>query len=324
MPRKGRDFEILVRCIESCLCPEGATVKSPDYLTDVTSGEQTEVDISIRSVIGSAEILVIIECRDRAGKQDKRWIDEIDSKKRSVNANKAIAVSRDGFTAPAINKAKSFGIDIRVFSEVGPTDFLDWIGPDKCVLIKRHVQINSINVFLKEREMFQAMQHITVKSNEKTLYCSNETVPFSVDDILKSYIQDMDNKYIEDWKFPHNKKSDKAQYTINKHFTENEKPVTIEVDSRRAEVSNIVICFETWHTFAHPKTFRQYTTDSDALAESVEFDVPCTDGKTTVPMSLIIDCSTQTARVAFRSPSDADKVLDESRKIGVLLETKES
>jgi RHS repeat-associated protein len=47
------------------MVPQGATVKSPDFIEDrVTRGER-EVDVSVRMKVGSVDVLIILECRDR-------------------------------------------------------------------------------------------------------------------------------------------------------------------------------------------------------------------------------------------------------------------
>lgn len=60
-----REFEKLISQIEEALCPKGAIVKSPDYISDLNTGTLREVDASIRFEVGSAPILITIECRDR-------------------------------------------------------------------------------------------------------------------------------------------------------------------------------------------------------------------------------------------------------------------
>ncbi len=43
--KKGRDFELLISNIEKILSPEGAIIKSPDYIEDKYTGIKREVDI---------------------------------------------------------------------------------------------------------------------------------------------------------------------------------------------------------------------------------------------------------------------------------------
>ena len=56
MSRKGKELELLVARLEKILAPEDATITSPDYLLDKITGGKREVDVSIRSRIGSSPI----------------------------------------------------------------------------------------------------------------------------------------------------------------------------------------------------------------------------------------------------------------------------
>lgn len=58
MTRKSREFELLVSRIESAFKPMGATVTSPDYLVDVETGEEREVDVSVKYQIGTGKSVV--------------------------------------------------------------------------------------------------------------------------------------------------------------------------------------------------------------------------------------------------------------------------
>ena len=75
MVRKGRTLEILVAQLEDHLGPLGIQVESPDFIRDKDTSQLREVDISLRSKIGSSSILVILECRDRKGEEDVTWIE---------------------------------------------------------------------------------------------------------------------------------------------------------------------------------------------------------------------------------------------------------
>jgi hypothetical protein len=127
MPRKGRELEQLIERLEAALSPEGAVVKSPDSIPDKTTGEPREVDVSIRYRVGSADILITVECRDRSAVQDVTWIEQIAAKSRDIGASLTIAVSSSGFTPAAITKAALHGIAIRTTSDLDPDRFQDWL-----------------------------------------------------------------------------------------------------------------------------------------------------------------------------------------------------
>src|SRR5260221_2294701 len=101
MPRKGRKLERIVEALEKCWSPERAEVRSPDFLIDRTTGEEREVDVSIRYKIGTIPVLVVLECRDRRNAQDVTWIEQLAKKRDDVMASRAVAVSSSGFTQSA-------------------------------------------------------------------------------------------------------------------------------------------------------------------------------------------------------------------------------
>ena len=85
-----------------------------------------EVDVSLRSRIGSSNILVIVECRDRKGDEDVTWIEQLSKKRESVRADKAVAVSSSGFSEPAILKASKENIELRTLDEIDPEEIGNW------------------------------------------------------------------------------------------------------------------------------------------------------------------------------------------------------
>jgi hypothetical protein len=148
MRRKGRDFEEMVARIEGGLAPFGANVKSPDYIPDKVTGTDKEVDVSIRYRIGTAEVLVVIECRDRSEMEESTWIEQIATKSRDIGAAVTIAVSSSGFTEPAIKKANGHNILLRTTQDVEAKDVAQWLSVEEASfrynlreLIKLQVQL---------------------------------------------------------------------------------------------------------------------------------------------------------------------------------------
>ena len=121
-----REFEKLVTRIEHVLSPKGAIIKSPDHLIDKTTGEKREVDASIKFMAGTTEIVITIECRERTKLQDSLWIEQLVTKQSNIGAAKTIAVAANGFTLPAIKKAKLYGIEIRKLSKLDEASIFKW------------------------------------------------------------------------------------------------------------------------------------------------------------------------------------------------------
>ncbi|MFZ2799665.1 MAG: restriction endonuclease [Syntrophorhabdus sp.] len=112
----------MVALLEEHLGPLGIEVRSPDYIPDKDTSQLREVDISLRSKIGSSDILVIIECRNRKANEDVVWIEQLSRKRESVGADKAVAVSSSGFTVPASLKATKENIELRTLDEIDPNE----------------------------------------------------------------------------------------------------------------------------------------------------------------------------------------------------------
>ena len=127
MEKKWREFEKLVSRVEELLSPQGAVVKSPDRIKDKVTGQLREVDVSIRYVVGSVNILITIECRDRKAVPDDTWIEQLATKKQKIGASHTIAVSPTNFTKPAIKSAQLYGIELRVIKNITGEDILSWL-----------------------------------------------------------------------------------------------------------------------------------------------------------------------------------------------------
>jgi len=113
-----REFERLIARIEADAGPQGLVVTSPDRLRCKLTGRMREVDASIRARVGTAELLITIECRRRRKTQDVTWIEQLATKKASIGADRTIAVSVSGFSPEAQTVAQHAGISLRNLSEI--------------------------------------------------------------------------------------------------------------------------------------------------------------------------------------------------------------
>jgi hypothetical protein len=123
---KWREFERVVAMIEEAAAPRGATVRSPDLIRDLTTGEMREVDASIRFSVGTVEILITVECQKRSRKAADTWIEQLATKRTKIGASKTIAVSEKGFSRSAHFTARHHNIELRTLSEVAPEHIEDW------------------------------------------------------------------------------------------------------------------------------------------------------------------------------------------------------
>src|SRR5919198_4454749 len=124
-----RQFEELVARIEVIASPRAASVRSPDRVRDIVTGQMREVDASIRYRVGTVDILITIECRKRGRRADDTWIEQLATKRAKIGAAKTIAVSAAGFSDSAHRTAAQHGIELRTLSEVTPGDLQSWFLP---------------------------------------------------------------------------------------------------------------------------------------------------------------------------------------------------
>jgi hypothetical protein len=102
--KAGGAFERLAAAVQKKL-DSGATVEWNEFI----GGRQ--LDATVRGRLGSTGVFVVIECREYDQKLGVSHVDALDSVRRELAANKAILVTRTGFTKPALKKAAKVGID---------------------------------------------------------------------------------------------------------------------------------------------------------------------------------------------------------------------
>ncbi len=195
MAREGKDLELLIEMIEKVMLPEGAIITSPDYIQDKITGEKREVDISIRHKVGSVDILILIECRDRAAAQDVTWIEQVVTKTKDLKANKVIAVSSSRFTKGALTKADHNGIETRTLDEITVDVIKRWWAVEKIGVRSKFYEMRSVSVALDTDENTdEIMKNIDL--SEKFIIRAVDQVPHSIYQIfeyLSSEISEWDN-----------------------------------------------------------------------------------------------------------------------------------
>lgn len=147
MVRKGRELEETVSLLHNILSKNECEITSPDFLRDKITGQQREVDISIKLNVGSIPLIIIIECRDRQSKEDSMWIEQLATKCMNLNVQKVIAVSSNDFTQPAKKMAKHYGIETRTLNQIDCDDIKSWFLGDSLELVIRHSEIINMHYF---------------------------------------------------------------------------------------------------------------------------------------------------------------------------------
>jgi hypothetical protein len=110
MPKTGKGFENLTAEIFEALKnnPQYETVEKDVKVAGADCDRQ--IDVLLRGKVGPFDNITIIECKDYNKPVNITTVDALDSVRRDINADKAVLVSRKGFTKKAIHKAKRLGI----------------------------------------------------------------------------------------------------------------------------------------------------------------------------------------------------------------------
>ncbi|WP_433193066.1 hypothetical protein ACQP1G_30600 [Nocardia sp. CA-107356] len=118
MPKRSNIFQEVIAIIHAHISDEKATVTESKELVDRVAGQLREVDICIEQEMSGQNIVIGIECRDHGRKPTIEWVEQMYGK-HALLTDKLVLISRTGFTAPALVKAKALRIStIRLEAEV--------------------------------------------------------------------------------------------------------------------------------------------------------------------------------------------------------------
>jgi hypothetical protein len=140
--KAGRELELLVAAIKRALHPN-AKVESPGILKDRDTGEDREVDVLVTIPTGPQVILIAVECRDRAAKQDVTWIEQLIAKKESIGVDLMIAVTSSEFYRPALFKAAKRGVAVRQLVDGLAEEISSWAE-------EAYIEIRSLILWVSE------------------------------------------------------------------------------------------------------------------------------------------------------------------------------
>jgi hypothetical protein len=107
MPKRTTEFQKLVYLVRKH-CASGSTVTESKPLTDSATGEEREVDIYIESIVDGLPVRISIECTECARPSTVEWVERMIGKHQDLPTDVLYLFSRNGFTEPAIEKAKRY------------------------------------------------------------------------------------------------------------------------------------------------------------------------------------------------------------------------
>jgi len=130
VPKRSNDFQKVIYYVRKHIAPD-AVVRESVMLTDKITGEPREVDVLVEGTMGGERLAIAIEVRGHARKPGVQWVEEVRGKYQDLPVDKVVMVSRSGFTASALTKAASYGIEaltpLEEISRYGPLSKLTGI-----------------------------------------------------------------------------------------------------------------------------------------------------------------------------------------------------
>lgn len=92
-------------------------------VADKITGELREIDVLISTSVSGYEVSIAIEVVGHVRKASTPWVESMHSKHSSLPTNKLILVAENGFTEPALRKAKFYGIETLTIDSALGTDW---------------------------------------------------------------------------------------------------------------------------------------------------------------------------------------------------------
>ncbi len=125
MPSLSDEFELLQSRVFKLINSGAKSVEWNVHLADPDTDSQRQIDVLILEGDGRR---IAVECRRRESVQDVMWIEELHGRKLSLGFDQVIAVSKSGFTKPAVKKAARFGIPLYDLVDLTDAEIESWLG----------------------------------------------------------------------------------------------------------------------------------------------------------------------------------------------------
>lgn len=285
MARDGRNFEKLIELLESIGLDKKAVITSPDFLIDKDTGGTREVDISIRSKIGTIPFLIILECRDRTAVQGAPWVEEVSGKMISVNADKAIMISSSGFSNPARLKAKKLGMELRTFNEISKNEVYSWFKAEYLTLTKRRYQLDGVSIDIYEdqnieeeiKSKLNKYENLQALDNEFKLSTDSRIVNLNY--IFWDSLGDRAKGLFDTFPTDEENKVPK-QFTFN--FTNRQNCYQLFVDDHDIDIKSITFKTHCWREIEKipvSRLFNYQDSEKSTLYNGVEFKLEFSEEK---------------------------------------------
>lgn len=142
MAKAGYEYQEIVGAVAQALDP-GASVKVGQWIEGPDG--RRDLDVEVRGTVDGSPYFVLIECKDWARPVGIDVMDNLDSKRKDLNADRAIVYSNSGYAAPALRKAIRVGIETASALKSGDSRIKVMI--EKSLVAKR-LSVDSMQIIL--------------------------------------------------------------------------------------------------------------------------------------------------------------------------------
>lgn len=268
-----RDFEKRIAWIERTLSPQGVQVRTPDRIVD-SVGSAREVDASIRYNVGSVPILIVIECRERQGKEDQQWIEQIVTKKTNLGASEVIAVAAGGLTEPAKRLAAKHNIRVRELREINPAEVAKWCGIQTIEAVLHEWEIKKVHLRAPPGTVLPSPNEAGIVERtdmglfERKMFRKNSSDKWcSLIDIVQFAIDHMDHIW-------NDVPGDGAPISVNLHLPFSDGPWEYMETSGVVPVLEIYALVELYHHRAQSKITKAFEYSDGAERKAMQIQTP--------------------------------------------------
>lgn len=110
------EFEAIVARLQSTFNKAGVVTRNERILGKV-SGRSRQIDVAIRTTVGTEDVLIVVECKKWNRKADVQAVEAFAGVKKDVGAHMGIMVSTTGFSKAAYQRASAEGITLYKYKD---------------------------------------------------------------------------------------------------------------------------------------------------------------------------------------------------------------
>jgi len=302
MVRQGRELERLVAILEEALRPDGVHVTSPDRIPDSVTGRKREVDVVIRTHEGGT-VLAICECRDRRAVADVTWVEQVVTKARDLEGSPAaVLVSTSGFTPEARKKAASYGLDVRLVTEVSVEEFRSWFRVEHAVTIVTTRALHGCEIRLtpEDADEFSASTNAALNEHgvQAAIFQRRRLGPLSADQLFEQWYGEKHDQVERD--VPADGRPVRRRVPVQ--FEDPEQSLAVETSAGLRTVAEVGLLVEITRErrLVPVSAATRYEDEDVELAESVEFRLGDDLGTISVHRT-----SGRPTHIHYRQPEDS-------------------